>query len=119
MDLWTAFRDGGYNKSPRPWLGYVFLLEECPQSTTPVAVAEHRTSRCSRNSGRPPMPDVMKSFAVLVREGHDSAASFLTSSRESGIQGLYAEPANDLSIRVLAASLVGHAAAVAQMRSGS
>ena len=27
VDVWTAFREGAFGDSPRPWLGYVFLLE--------------------------------------------------------------------------------------------
>ena len=39
-DLWTAFREGAFKPSQRPWLGYLMLLEECPGSTKPVAVRE-------------------------------------------------------------------------------
>lgn len=40
MDLWTAFREGAFNKTVKPWLGYVFLLEDCPESQKPVRVQE-------------------------------------------------------------------------------
>src|SRR3990170_3972653 len=40
IDLWTAFREGAFNKTIRPWLGYVFLLEDCPESQKPVRVQE-------------------------------------------------------------------------------
>jgi hypothetical protein len=39
-DLWTAYREGAFRDSPRPWLGYFMLLEEAPRSVTPVAVSE-------------------------------------------------------------------------------
>ena len=39
-DLWTAFREGAFKNSPRPWLGYFILLEKAPGSTSPVAVDE-------------------------------------------------------------------------------
>jgi hypothetical protein len=39
-DLWTAYREGAFKESPRPWLGYFMLLEEAPGSITPVGVAE-------------------------------------------------------------------------------
>ena len=29
-DFWTAYREGAYGKSPRPFLGYLMLLEDCP-----------------------------------------------------------------------------------------
>ena len=40
LDLWTAFREGAFNKTVRPWLGYIFLLEDCDGSRRPVKVKE-------------------------------------------------------------------------------
>ena len=39
-DYWAAFREGAFRGSPRPWLGYMMLLEEVSGSTRPVSVAE-------------------------------------------------------------------------------
>ena len=40
-DIWVAFREKRFgNQMFRPWLGYLFLLEDCPESTAPVAVRE-------------------------------------------------------------------------------
>jgi hypothetical protein len=38
-DVWTAFREMRFGTA-RPWLGYLFLLEEAPKSTKPVKVRE-------------------------------------------------------------------------------
>src|SRR5689334_13261606 len=35
-DLLTAYREGAFKESQRPWLGYFMLLEEAPKSTRPV-----------------------------------------------------------------------------------
>lgn len=32
-DYWTAYREGAFKESPRPWLGWMMLLEEAPGST--------------------------------------------------------------------------------------
>ena len=40
LDLWTAFREGAFNSTVRPWLGYLFLLEDCPRSQAPVKTRE-------------------------------------------------------------------------------
>ncbi len=32
VDLWTAYRDKAFNSDIKPWLGYLFLLEDCPRS---------------------------------------------------------------------------------------
>jgi len=35
-DLWTAFREGAFGQSPRPFVGYLMLLEDCEASCSPV-----------------------------------------------------------------------------------
>jgi hypothetical protein len=41
QDLWTAYREGAFGRnSPRPWLGWLMLLEEHPKSVSPVEVCE-------------------------------------------------------------------------------
>jgi hypothetical protein len=40
LDLWTAFREGAFNKTVQPWLGYMFLLDHCKESQRPVRVNE-------------------------------------------------------------------------------
>jgi hypothetical protein len=39
-DLWTAYREGRLGSSPRPFLGYFFLLEDCPATRKPIRAAE-------------------------------------------------------------------------------
>ena len=39
-DFWAAYREGAFRGSPRPWLGYLMLLEDAAGSTRPVSVAE-------------------------------------------------------------------------------
>lgn len=92
LDIWTAYREGTFNKTVRPWLGYVFLLEDCPASHKPVRVAEPHFKV---------LPEfVNASYAVryeifcrkLVRERHYNAAAFLMSDRENGQDGSFTEP---------------------------
>ena len=35
-DLWAAYREGAFKPSARPWLGYLMLLEETPESMRSV-----------------------------------------------------------------------------------
>lgn len=40
-DLWTAFREGAFNKNAiKPWLGYFLIVEKSKKSTTPVRNSE-------------------------------------------------------------------------------
>ena len=38
-DVWQAYEKGTFG-AVRPWLGYLFLLEECKKSTSPVRMAK-------------------------------------------------------------------------------
>lgn len=109
LDVWTAFREGAFNKTVQPWLGYVFLLEDCPKSRSPVRVVEPHFRV---------FPEfVNASYArryelfcrKLVRERHYNAAAFLLSAQDTGLKGLYSEPAEDLTFELFARSLVAHA----------
>ena len=39
-DIWTAFREGRFRTLRAPFLGFFFLLEDCPKVHTPVKVNE-------------------------------------------------------------------------------
>ncbi len=39
-DLWTAYREGRFGTAVRPFLGYLFLLEDAPVVHTPVSNRE-------------------------------------------------------------------------------
>ena len=40
VDIWTAFREGRFGSAPRPFLGFFFLLEDCPKVHKPVKLSE-------------------------------------------------------------------------------
>lgn len=111
LDLWTAYREGAFNKTVRPWLGYIFLLEECEASRRPVQVKEPHFKV---------FPEFVKaSYArryelfcrKLVRERHYDAAAFLMSDLKQGLKGAFTEPAEDLAFFQFARSLVAHVSA--------
>ena len=60
-DLWAAYREGAFEPSARPWLGYLMLLEEAPGSMSPVQTAS-RISRSFRSSETRRTPSGMRSF---------------------------------------------------------
>ena len=107
-DAWTAFREGAFTPSARPFLGWVMLLEDCPASREPVAVKE-------------PHFDVFPEFSAasygrryelllrrLVQERLYDASALVLSTAASGLTGAYTEPAGDLTLRRLVAQLTGH-----------
>jgi hypothetical protein len=105
-DIWTAYREGRFGGT-RPWLGYLFLLEEHPKSTSPVGVKEPSF----------PVEDVFRDASYkkryellcrrLVLERLYDAACFVTSSADSGSP--IHEPAKDLSVEHFIRQIRGRA----------
>jgi hypothetical protein len=116
-DLWTAYREGAFTASPRPWLGYFMMLEDAPGSTRPVAVREQHFKVFKEFRGT----SYADRYAILCRrlvlERLYDAACLLMSSRETGPHGDFKGPNRQLSFRLFATSLVGHATAFAKLRS--
>ena len=44
QDLWTAYREGAFGDQIKPWLGYLFILEEHEKSTCSVKLKESHFS---------------------------------------------------------------------------
>ncbi|HEU0011976.1 MAG TPA: PaeR7I family type II restriction endonuclease [Verrucomicrobiae bacterium] len=111
LDLWTAFRESAFGSAVRPWIGYMFLLEDSTRSTTPVSVKEPHFNVFPefRNSSYAKRYELF--CRRLVLEKHYDGSAFLMSNPESGLRGGYYEPASDLTFQSFANSLVAHVAA--------
>ncbi|MCG8449954.1 MAG: PaeR7I family type II restriction endonuclease [Pirellulales bacterium] len=109
-DLWTAYREGAFNLSARPWLGYLFLLEESPKSLAPVDVREPHfpVLREFRQASYAKRYEIL--LTKLVRERlYDAACLILTKSSAGSKSGLYSEPLKELSFQNFASSLIAKA----------
>src|SRR5580765_3346597 len=107
LDLWTAFREQAFGSLVRPWIGYMFLLEDCPRSTAPVGVKEphFKVFPEFRNSSYAKRYELF--CRRLVYEKHYDCSAFLMSNPEKGLNGDYSEPASDLTFQTFASSLFG------------
>ncbi|MFH1047233.1 MAG: PaeR7I family type II restriction endonuclease [Patescibacteria group bacterium] len=108
-DLWTAYREGALGDShPRPWTGWIMLLESCPQSTSPVVVKEPHFPVLDEFRGSSYAMRYELLLRKLMRERLYDAAAFMTANEEDGLNGEFQEPADDLTIRSFLAGLGGH-----------
>lgn len=109
VDVWTAFREGRFG-STRPWLGYLFLLEEAPASTRPVGVREPFFEIDPAFRGA----SYKKRYELLCRrlllERLYDAACFVTAAEDP--QTPIHEPADDLSFGSFARAIRARAAAL-------
>jgi len=110
LDLWTAFREKAYLNSPQPFLGYLFILEDCIASNRPVSVQEPHVKVFPEFVGASYMHRYELFCRKLVLERHYTAAAFISSSSVDGINGVYKTPADDLSMERFAKILAAHVA---------
>ena len=108
VDVWTAFRERAYLNSPQPFLGYFFMLEDCEASNRPVSVQEPHFKVFPEFMNASYMKRYELFCRKLVLERHYTAASFITSTMQNGVRGVYGTPAEDLSVEHFAKVLIGH-----------
>ena len=111
LDLWTAFREGAFNKGTQPFLGYFFMLEDCQVSNRPVNVREPHFKVFPEFIGASYKKRYELFCRKLILERHYTSSSFITSANDSGIKGIYNEPAEDLSFKKFARALASHVGA--------
>ena len=112
-DLNTAFREGVFGESAKPFLGYFFVLEECPRSTTPVRLTSPHFAAMPEfeNTSYAARYEIL--CRKLVQEQfYDAAALVLTTTKAASSDDFRA--ASELtSPRRFAATLAGKIAAMA------
>lgn len=109
VDVWRAYEEGTFG-AVRPWLGYVFLLEETGKSVKPVRVASGVFRPEPIFDGTSDKDRYAILCRRLVRERLYDAACFVTSSREPG--SIIHQPVDELSFANFTAAIAGRAAYV-------
>jgi len=110
-DYWAAFREGAFRGSPKPWLGYLMLLEDATGSTRPVSVAEPHFPVFDDFRGASYAKRYEILLTKMVRERLYDAASLILSPSDAGRNGAFSEPCAELVFANFAESLVARAIA--------
>jgi type II restriction enzyme len=113
VDFWTAFRDGAFGNSARPFVGYLMLLQDCPAVYTPVRIEEQHFNVFDDFRGSSYARRYELLCQRLVKEGLYDASTLLLSPEIEGIQGAYSELNASNNLREWVARLAGHVASVA------
>ncbi len=109
IDIWTAYREGRFG-TMRPWLGYLFLLEEAPGSTRPVQVRQpfFEVDPVFLDASYKDRYEIL--CRRLILERLYDAVCFVTASADVGSP--IHEPASDLSFTTFATAIRARAAAL-------
>jgi hypothetical protein len=115
-DYWAAFREGAFRGSPKPWLGYLMLLEDAAGSTRPISVAEPHFPVFEefRDASYAKRYEIL--LTKMVRERLYDAASLILSPSSAGRTGAFSEPCPELRFANFAESLVARAIAYSRTR---
>ena len=113
VDLQTAYREGAFGEHPKPFVGWMILVEDCPASRAPVS---------DRSPHFPIFPDFKNaSYAdrynilckKLVQEQLYTTAALMLSRREAVLDGHYSALSELTSLKTFVTSFAGHIAAEA------
>ena len=112
-DFWTAYREGAFGDQPRPFVGWLMLLEDVPQSRASVRAASPHFSVFKEFSGASYAERYNILCRKLMQERLYTAASIIVSPRTAVETGVYAELSELTGLRTFVTELAGHAAAEA------
>lgn len=112
-DFWTAYREGAFGKQPRPFAGWLMLVEDAPKSRSPVKDKSPHfpVSVAFQNASYLERYNLL--CQRLVQEQLYSSAAVIASSRGAITTGKYSDLSDMTSLKTFVSSLAGHIAAQA------
>ena len=113
-DLWTAYREGALGTdTPRPFLGWLMLVEDCEASRSPVVNSEPHFAVLPEfeNASYANRYDIL--CRKLVQEGLYSSAAFLISPQTASNDGTFSDVSRLTSLKTFVTAFAAHIAAVA------
>jgi hypothetical protein len=113
VDLWTAFREGAFGEAPRPFVGWLMLVEDAPESRTPVRDNSPHFPLFREFQGASYLDRYNILCRKLTQERLYSAATVMASPRTAAESGAYADLSELTSLKTLITSFAGHIAAEA------
>jgi len=112
-DLWTAYREGAFGKQPRPFIGWLMLVEDAPKSRTPIKDKSPHFPIFDEFKGASYLKRYDLLCQRLVQEQLYTTATVMTSPRCASKTGEFSELSSMTSLKTFVTSLAGHVAAVA------
>lgn len=110
-DFWTAYREGAFGKQPRPFVGWLMLVEEASGSVSPVRDTSPHFPVFAEFQGA----SYLKRYDILcqklVQEQLYTSAALITSPRSAVSTGVFSSMSSMTALKTFVASLAGHVAA--------
>jgi hypothetical protein len=112
-DLWVAYREGAFGKQPRPFVGWMMMVEDAPQSRRPVTDRSPHFPVFKEFQGASYLHRYNLLCQRLMQEQLYSVASVIASPRTASADGAYQELNGMTGLKTFVTELAGHIAAEA------
>lgn len=112
-DFWTAYREEAFGKQPRPFVGWLMVVENAPKSNSPVRDSSPHFPVFHEFKGASYLKRYDLLCQKLVQEQLYTTAALLTSPRNAALSGEFAEMSPMTGLRTFVTALAGHIAAEA------
>jgi len=112
-DLWTAFREEAFGKQPRPFVGWIMMVEDAPGSRKPVRDTSPHFPVFEEFKGASYLKRYDLLCQRLVQERLYTTATVIAAERSAVNTGDFAEFSSMTSLRTFVSALAGHIAAEA------
>jgi type II restriction enzyme len=110
-DFWTAYRDGAFGKQPRPFVGWLMMVEDAPASRAPVREQSPHFPVFEKFKGTSYLIRYELLCQKLIQEQLYTTASIIASERNAMRDGAFCELSNMTGLRTFVTALAGHVAA--------
>lgn len=112
-DLWTAYREDAFGKQPRPFIGWLMMVEDAPKSRSAVKDKSPHFPVLKEFKGASYLTRYELLCQKLVQEQLYTSAALITSKRSGSTTGEYCEMSEMTGLRSFFSALAGHVAAEA------
>jgi hypothetical protein len=117
LDFWTAYREGAFGKQPRPFVGWMMMVEDAPESRRPVMDKSPHFPVFQEFQGA----SYLKRYDILcqklIQEQLYTTASVLASSPQSIKTGAFTVLSEMTDLKAFVTSFAGHIATEAARQS--
>lgn len=111
--LWTAYREGAFGKQPRPFIGWLMVVEDAKGSRTPVRDKSPHFPTFKEFNGASYLSRYDILCQRLMQEQLYSSAALIASPREAVGSGEHGSLSELTSLKTFVTSLAGHVATMA------
>jgi type II restriction enzyme len=112
-DLWTAYRERAFGQQPRPFVGWLMLVEDAPKSRSPVRDASPNFPVFPEFKGASYLQRYDLLCQKLVQEQLYTTATVLASPRNAETSGEFSGLSAMTELKTFVTAFAGHVAATA------